>query len=455
MKRKGFITAAILMFLFGLAIHASGQTDATGEAGTSGTSSSTSLPGAQRYEIKPYIFVSEQYTSNVYLTKDNKKEDWISTIGPGIRLAVNDPSFSADLTGHLGYNWYANKTKDDYWSVDGTLGLRYNPTPQLTFKVREYILRSENAAEQNYPQGQQPAQPGVIVGTNRSNSPYLRNVVEPSVDWQFSRQGNVGILYRNNILRNDDNTANEDSTEHYVRPSLSYSIDQRNNIALDYGLTFGRYSRDVGAHTPDFVSQSPHGRYTYRFDAQMSVFADYIYTTQDNDDPGIDYTINNPSVGITYAFNPTLIGTAQVGYFWQKPDRGDGMDGLSSNLSITQRERQTTYTLALNSGYQQNQFGFDNQGFSRYYGGSAVIQHQLTQRFTVGLTGTAQHVDYSLTDRKDWIYTADATASYQILKWLTLGGRVGYQQDDSTLDVNSYDEWHAFITLSVAFDNLL
>ena len=57
-----------------------------------------------------------------------------------------------------------------------------------------------------------------MVGTNRSNTPFLRNVVEPSVDWQFSRQGSVGILYRNNILRNDDNIAYEDSTENYVRP---------------------------------------------------------------------------------------------------------------------------------------------------------------------------------------------------------------------------------------------
>ena len=107
-----------------------------------GASAPLSLPAGQRYEIKPYIFVTEQYTSNVYLTKDNKKSDWITTTGPGIRLAVNDPSFGADLTGNFGYNWYANQTKEDYWSIDGTLGLRYNPTPQLTFRVRDYILRS-------------------------------------------------------------------------------------------------------------------------------------------------------------------------------------------------------------------------------------------------------------------------------------------------------------------------
>lgn len=455
LKRKGFITSAVLVLLLGLAIQAYAQAGAAGTTGIPDTSGTTSLPSGQRYEISPYIFVTQQYTNNVYLTKDNKKEDWITTLGPGIRLALNDPSFGADLTGNFGYNWYANSTKDDYWSVDGTLGLRYNPTPQLTFRVREYILRSENTSEVYYPQGGQPARPGVLTGTNRGNSPYLRNVVEPSVDWQFSRQGSVGILYRNNILRNDDNTFYEDSTENYVRPSFNYWINQRNNIALDYGFTSGTYTSDSGVHTPDFVTHSPHGRYTYRFDAQMSVFVDYVYSYQDNDEPGIDYTVNNPSVGIIYAFNPTLIGTAQVGYFWMNPDRGDDFSGITSNLSITQRDRQTTYTLAFTSGYEQNQFGFDNQGFNRYYGGMAIVRHQLTQRFNVGFTGSVRNEDYAFTDGDDWIYTADVTADYRLLQWLTLGGRVGYQKDDSSNDANSYDEWHVFVTLSAAFDSLL
>lgn len=469
MKRNGLVGAVTLLFLFCLVATAAGQITPGQPSGAAqpnipvqpgtpdltGTSAPLSLPAGQRYEIKPYIFATEQYTSNVYLRNTNVKSDWITTLGPGIRLAVNDPSFGADLTGNFGYNWYANQTKEDYWSIDGTLGLRYNPTPQLTFRVREYILRSQNSVEPNYAQGGLPAQPGNIIGTNRGNTPYVRNVVEPSVDWQFSRQGNVGILYRNNILRNDDNITNEDSTENYVRPSFSYWINQRNNIVLDYGFTSGTYSREVGLQTPDFTSQNPHGRYTYRFDAQTSVFADYIFTYQDNDDPGIDYTVNNPSVGIIYNFNPTLTGTAQVGYFWQNPERGDEFTGVTSNLSITQRDRQTTYTLAFNSGYQQNQFGFDNRGFNKYYGGTAVISHQVTQRFNVGFIGAATYTEYAIGDRNDWLYSADATASYQILRWLTVGGRVGYQEDDSNIAVNSYDEWHAFLTLTATFDNLL
>ena len=421
-----------------------------------GTSAPLRLPAGQRYEIRPYIFATEQYTSNVYLTNTNQKSDWITTLGPGIRLAVNDPSFGADLTGNFGYNWYANQTKEDYWSIDGTLGLRYNPTPQLTFRVREYILRSENTVEPYYAQGGQPAQPGVMVGTNRGNTPYLRNVVEPSVDWQFSRQGSVGILYRNNILRNDDNIAYEDSTENYVRPSFSYWINQRNNIVLDYGFTSGRVHAGRGArprrtsHRRFLTAVTPTASMPRCPSSRITSISTRITTSRASTTTSI-----TPPVGIIYAFNPTLTGTAQVGYFWQNPERFNGESGVTSNLSITQRDRQTTYTLAFNSGYQENQFGFDNLGFNKYYGGSAVISHNVTQRFNVGFIGTAMNTDYAFSDQNDWLYTADATASYQILRWLTLSGRVGYQQNDSNIEVNSYDEWHAFLTLTATFDNLL
>ena len=174
--------------------------------------------------------------------------------------------------------------------------------------------------------------------------------------------------------------------ENTVRPYISYWFDQRNNLALDYSFTDGTYSGGPGGlHSPDFTTQNPHGRYTYRFDAQMAVFADYAYLNQINDSPGINYYVNSPSLGIVYNLNPTLTATVQAGWFWMDPERDKAQDGLVSNVSITQRDGQTTYTLAFNSGYQQNLFSFDTQGFYKYYGGSAVISHSVTQRFNFRL----------------------------------------------------------------------
>ena len=122
MNRKGLVSALILAFVIGMATQAAAQISPNQPGGAeqqnipilpgtpdlTGTSAPISLPSGQRYMIQPYIFATEQYTSNVYLRKENKKEDWITTLGPGIRLSVNDPGFGADLMGNFGYNWYAN-----------------------------------------------------------------------------------------------------------------------------------------------------------------------------------------------------------------------------------------------------------------------------------------------------------------------------------------------------------
>ena len=408
------------------------------------------IPGTTRFQITPFVRVMEQYTSNVYLTQNNKKEDWITTVAPGITLSANEAAYGVDLTATAGYNWYAKDTKNDYWSGDGTLNLRYSPTNRLNFRVREYVIRSEDTVSPSY----QAGQPGNLLGTYRGNEPYVRNVVEPSIDWQFGRESTVGVLYRNNILRYQSTTPDyEDSTENYVRPFITYWFDQRNGISLDYGFTSGDYERDGGGQTtPDFTQQSPHARFMHRFGPQTSVFLDYVYLYQDNDAPGIDYEINNPSVGVTHKFSPTLSGQAQVGYYWINPSQLDGEGGVSSNLSLTQRDQRTTYVVGFNSGYQIDQFTFENLGLSRYYGGYLSITHMLTQRLSVGLAGSFRYVDYSFSDREDWLYSADGIMTYQLLKWLSANVRAGYQKDDSSLAGASYDEWHAFLTLTASYN---
>ncbi|HNT44271.1 MAG TPA: outer membrane beta-barrel protein, partial [Syntrophorhabdaceae bacterium] len=140
------------------------------------------------------------------------------------------------------------------------------------------------------------------------------------------------------------------------------------------------------------------------------------------------------------------------GYFRWDPDRGNAEDGFNGLLSLTQRDRLTTYTLILESGYREDLFSADNLGFTQYYRASAVVNHRLTERFSVGLVGIVERTDYSQNPRKDWLYTADLTADYRVLRWLTIGARVGYAEDDSNIPASSYDEWHAFLTLTASYN---
>ena len=471
MKRRGFITAACFVFLLCRITSAAGQAGApaspaapvvsgtpgaattetsappgpvniTGERGPAGP---VPLPGAARHELRPYVTVQQRYTSNVDLLPDGpgKKEDWITTIFPGISFISNDARLGAELNYRAGFNFYAHESDRNYVSHDGLVNLRYNPDPRLTFRLRDFLQRSDEPRQEAYAAGQA----GYLLTSYAGRQRYWRNVFEPAVDWQFARESTIGLYYRNNILRNDNNDLYEDSTENYISPRLTYWFDQRNGIVLEYGYLDGDFDRSA-----DLKGHRAYVRYNHRASATTMLFIEYEYLMRDYDSPGIDYTVNAPAAGIEYRFSPTLTGVARAGYFWQNPERFEGQDGFNGLLSLTQRDRLTTYSLILEGGYREDLFTADNLGFTQYARASAIVNHRLTERFSVGLIGIVERTDYFQNPRKDWLYTADATADYRILRWLTIGARVGYAEDDSNIPALSYDEWHAFLTLTASYN---
>ncbi len=486
MKRRRSITAACLVLMLSLATNAFGQADTTGTTGSPpapgtaaqpersaeagapvqpitpyaleradplipvnitgplGPAGPVPLPGARRYELRPYVTVEEQYTSNVELAPKgpNKKEDWITTVYPGISFISNDARLGAELNYRAGFNFYAHESERNYVSHDGILNFRYNPDPRLTFRLRDFLQRSDDPSPQLYGAGETGSQLTSYAGRQR----YWRNVLEPAVDWQFARESTVGLYYRNNILRNDSG-AYEDSTEHYVSPRLTYWFNQRNGVVLEYGYTDGEFET-----SSDFTAHRAYARYNHRVSGRTLLFMDYEFLYYDYDVQGSDYTVNAPTVGIEYGFTPTLTGVAQAGYFWQNPELVEGKDGFKGLFSLTKRDRLTTYTLLAEGGYRQDLFSADNLGFTQYYRASAIVNHMLTERFSVGLIGIVERADYASTPRKDWLYTADVTAAYRVLRWLTIGARAGYQEDDSSDATASYDEWHAFLTLTASYN---
>ena len=162
-----------------------------------------------------------------------------------------------------------------------------------------------------------------MLATKTERAVYWRNVVAPTIEYQFGPENRLGVNYRNNIYRTES-TGGQDSQENYINPFFSYWFDRRNGISLEYGLTYGDFETN-----PDLTGHRANARYTYRFSAKTSVFAEYTYSkrTFDSSAPSesqfsSDYDIHEPSVGMTFAISPTLTASVQVGYFWAKPKTG-------------------------------------------------------------------------------------------------------------------------------------
>ena len=396
-------------------------------------------------KFKPRLSVQEEYTSNVDLVRDNPREDFITTVSPGLAFRATDKpeaQYGLDLDYALGLVFYAHDSDKNYVSHAGTLNTFYTFGHRWTLRLWEYYLRSQDPVEQFV---LVEAQPGVFYpGTQRGRFTYERNIAEPSLTYQFGPEDRFELLYRNNYY-SSENPAAEDSLGHSVTPRLTYWFNIRHGITLEY--VFGSVDYDF---QPDLIGNRGRGRYTYRFNPQTSIFADYIYDAVDYESPGIDYVVQNPSVGITHAFTPTLNARLQVGYFWRDPKQGETKDGLTVDAGITQRTQRVTLDFAVQGGYAYDFFGSEALGFYQYYRGIASLTYQLAQRFSASLWGSVERDDFVDADREEWVWRAGPTLSYQPLRWLTasLGGSYGQRQSDQ--DINDYEEWRAFFRLTAA-----
>jgi hypothetical protein len=392
----------------------------------------------------PYISVGEEYDSNIFLTHRDTIGDFITTVTGGLNFSTRDKNYGIDLNFQMGYLFYAEHHDLNFLSIGpSTFNAWYTLAPNLTFRIRDYITRSDAAREQLYSGNAQPDQ--FLLSTVRGQKAiYIRNVVEPSLDYQFGKENHFSVLYRDNIYRNE-NPRFEDSMENTINPKLTYWFDIHNGISLDYYLT-----QDTYQHSPDQLINAVTPRYTYRFDPRTSIFGEYHFEWQNFKSPGVDYYVHNPSLGIQYQFSPTLSGTAQVGYFWQIPVQGGKTQGPSFNLSLTKNTENTTYALSFAGGYTEDYITAQNLGFTKTYVVYGTINHKLTQRMSVGVTGSLARDEYS-SDQKDWVWGIWGNASYLILKWLTGSLEVSYREDHSNIKINSYKDYRGGLRLTATF----
>lgn len=392
------------------------------------------------FRFQPYITVQEVYDSNIFLSRTNETHDWITTVTPGIRISQQDAFTGILLDVNGGYNWYANNDYLDYWSALGNLEARFSPNRYWNFRVRDYLIRSEDPRERQY---------GGLYDQfystqNQNRSIYIRNVVEPSIEYLFARDSSFRVAYINNYYDNEDPTV-DDSISHAVNPILTYWFDIRNGIILDY-----RYEQIAYDTSPDQTNNDIRGRYTHRFSPATSVFAEYIYRIRDYDDPGVDYVVHTPSAGIQHAFSRTLSGLLQLGYYYADPDVGESRDGLTVNANLSLRSELTTYTLFAAGGYREEFQTANNAGFVEYYRGGLTVSHRLLQRLTVNL-GADVEWDKFIGDEEAWLYTARVGMTYQIFRWMNIEAGVAYSENDSNVEANDYTDWRGFITLTLTY----
>ncbi len=414
--------------------------------------------------FKAYITVQEEYNSNLDLSPNRiKRDDYITTITPGLKFSTAPKSpvtgefrttptaeerYGVDLDVRGGFNFYAKEHEENYISLHGTLNAWYAVNPRLTFRLRDYVIRSDEIRETEY--SATAIEGGYLPSRTQKRTPFVRNVFEPSVQYQFGRDNIFSINYRNNLYRIDSRTS-EDSTENFINPRITYWFNIRNGVSLEYALTLGNFQR-----SPDLTGHMAMGRYTHRFNPRTLVFGEYAQRWRDFDSPSVDYAVYRPSIGIEHAFTPAISARIQGGYYWRNPDRGSTRGGPYYDILLTQRAQKTTYSLSLQGGYTEDYFSSENRGFSRYHRVLGRVNHQLLKKMNVGLFGSYEwikHPEVIVGGEKETnrIWGVGGTASYQVLRWLTIALEASHRESHSNVDLNDYSEYRGLLKITAAF----
>jgi len=397
--------------------------------------------GTGNIKIQPYVTIQEEYNDNINLTSKDQKKELISTVYPGIKISGADSTYGFDLNYRLGVFFYASSPEYNYISHTGKLNTWVKLNPRWTFRLKEDLLRSEDPWERDYYDAALENQSYYSI--NRQRAIYLRNTVEPSVEYQFGKDDRFILTYRNNIYQTQ-NQQSQGSQENSIKTNFSYWFNIKNGIVLDYNYTQG-----VFEHSPDLKSHLAKIRYLYRLSPRTTFYGEYSFLNNEFQSPGINYAVHNPIFGIDHAFSPTLSGSAQAGYFWKNSDQGTA-DGYSYKAALTKKDSKTIYNLSVQGGFTQDYFTAQNLGFVRYNRAVGKITHQLRERMTLGISGLLERAEFDF-NRTDWIWGVMGTASYQLLKWLTLSLEASHREDNSNVDLNSFGENRVMFKLTAIY----
>jgi len=419
--------------------------------------------------FQPYITIQEEYDSNINLSATNKQGDFITTISPGFRFSTTPRSpttrelrqtptaedrYGMDLDFNAGFNFYAKNHEVNYTSLNGTLNAWYAMTKKLNFRVRDYLIRSDDIREPDYSPTAIPGQ--YLSSRTIKRVPWLRNVFEPSLEYQFGRENIFSINYINNIY-NVQSKLYQDSMANSINPKIVYWFDIRNGVSFEYGLTLGDFQR-----SPDLIGHMFRGSYTYRFNPKTSVFANYTQLWRNfekpriNENPRMDYVVYRPTLGIEHAFSQTLSSKVEVGYYWSDPANGSMLGGPSYDVLLTQRAEKTTYTISFQGGYTEDFFTADNRGFTQSHRAIGRITHQPLRKMTVGLFSSYEWEKYpgsAIGGRKQTnnIWEIGGNASYELFKWLTLSLQVNYTTNNSNINSADYSDYRGIFKVTATY----
>jgi hypothetical protein len=196
-------------------------------------------------QIVPSVLLREAYNDNIFLRQTDKKDDYITTVAPSIRLEYEGKVTSLSLSSGLNYYYYAKQTEQDHLRYYGSLD-------SLTHLYKDifFLKVDDEYSRVTIDQRKPVAEGNVTVNLTDSNilhvNPYavfpLSSTLKARMDYRYLNQwysSTEGVKYQDHVLSGSLIKEWTDSINTFV----NYTYDMRRSAGIE---DYNRQSGNVG-----------------------------------------------------------------------------------------------------------------------------------------------------------------------------------------------------------------
>jgi len=409
-----------------------------------------------QYTFQPRASATEEYTSNVFLSEDNEKDDYITTVSAGFTAAALGKIGGLEVSYDPAYSFYKRTDENNGWSHDAGLNGYSQLTKRTRFEVHDRFLRTQDPLRDEDVlslRDENVVQEGDAT-VRKGRETYYRNTAEARLSNQFGKDDLIYAGFVYGLLRNNDPTV-EDNDYYSPNAGLNYWFGPKFGIETSANYTKAKFDQSsdfTGTPTSDFDNYAGSIQFIARTGTHFSVFAGYNQIYRDyesNDSNNLDYMVYAPSAGFTYAVQKDLNLRLGGGYFYQDVDGGDSQQGFFGNSQIDKlwNWKRGSIRLGALAGLAQNDFGAQNIGLERYIAVQGSALYKLTRTVSWDLNGSYRYSDaVGNADQGANDDTGNNVHRYRIgsgftiepLKWMAI--RLGYTFNK----LNSYNEFDEY-----------
>jgi len=389
---------------------------------------------SQRLTVRPLLSLGERYDDNIFETKTDKQDDFITVISPGIRVQYlpTAPTLGTqfDLDYRAAIEFFADHSSQNNVGHLLSLTLVSPLAPSLDVRLRELLVITNNPLSRDErlsdPTGLRPA-------SQQQRERTIHNEAEGRADIRLGGRTSLGVVF-GNLIDDVDVPDEFDEFRYTVGTELGYTFNvTRNSRAfLAYRVTFESFRNNgvvpVGSSDAAFQVHAvgPGVRHELTPTLAVEAILGYNFTTSDapQKDGNNGGVVN---VQLTKTFNQ---GQASLGYVRRLSADGTTGDVVFDDTVSAMATINFTGKLAAKLEGNVSWFNYQNVTVTptsdnsdrRFFSIRPGLTYQILPPWGVSVAYSYEYTDYTEgTTANTSDHRLFLSTQYALREWLALG----------------------------------